>query len=116
MTIPSEIYGRTARGQRMAAIINDPNRYAEFRAFSREGFPAVTALVSLVAPELDALRHSNRREFDAAKQFIGWAIGTVMRAHGHVIIGRSRVPGGLFVVGSIWSAEPTVNPEMSQAA
>lgn len=116
MTIPSEIYGRTPRGQRLAAIINDPNRYAEYRAFSREGFPAVTALVSFVAPELDALRRSDRREFDAAKQFIGWAVGAVLRARGHTIVGRCRVPGGLFTVGSIWSAEPTGKLKMRQAA
>lgn len=116
MTIPSEIYGRTPRGRRLAAIINDPIRYAELRAFSREGFPAVTALVSLVAPELDALRHTDRREFDAAKQFIGWAVGAVMRSRGHAIVGRCRVPGGLFTVGAIWSSDPMVNPETSQAA
>jgi hypothetical protein len=73
---------------------------------SHEGFPAVTALVSLVTPELEHLRRSNRREFDAAKQFVGWAVGSVMRHHGHGIIGRSRVPGGLFTVGAIWSGEP----------
>jgi hypothetical protein len=67
-------------------------------------------------PELGALRHSDRREFDAAKQFVGWAVGVIMRAHGHVILGRSRVPGGLFTVGAIWSSEPTVNAEMGQAA
>jgi hypothetical protein len=116
MTIPSEIYGRTARGRRLAAIIDDPDRYPEYRAFSREGFPAVTALVSLVEPELEPLRHTNRREFDAAKQFVGWAVGVIMRAHGHAIVGRCRVPGGLFTVGSIWSAEAMVNPEMRQAA
>ena len=86
------------------------------RHFSREGFPAVTALVSLLNAELDALRHSYRREFDAAKQFVGWAVGVIMREHGHQIVGRSRVPGGLFTVGAIWSSEPTVNAEMGQAA
>src|SRR5258708_2365675 len=116
MTTPSEVYGRTIRGRQLAAIINDPVRYVEFRAFSREEFPAITALVSLVKPELDTLRHSDRREFDAAKQYVGWAVGVVMRAHGHNIVGRSRVPGGLFTVGAIWSGEPIVNPEMSQAA
>ncbi len=116
MTTPSEVYGRTLRGKRLAAIIDDPVRYSEYRAFSREGFPAITALVSLVKPELDALRRSDRREFGAAKQFVGWAVGVIMRAHGHAIIGRSRVPGGLFTVGAIWSGEPMVNREMSQAA
>ncbi len=116
MTTPSEAFGPTPRGQRLMAIIGDPARYLEYRAFSREGFPAVTALVSLVETELEALRHSDRREFDAAKQYVGWAVGAIMRAHGHAIVGRSRVPGGLFTVGAIWSGEPMVNPEMCQAA
>jgi hypothetical protein len=115
MTTRFNAYNRTPRGQRLATIINDPVRYAELRAFAREGFPAVTALVSLVKPELEALRHSDRREFDAAKQFVGWAVGVIMRAHGHAIVGRSRVPGGLFTVGAIWSSEP-VNPERRKAA
>ena len=46
----------------------------------------------------------------------GWAVGAIMRTHGHAIVGRSRVSGGLFTVGAIWSGEPTVKPEMSQAA
>jgi len=116
MTTRFNAYSRTPRGQRLAAIVDDPDRYPEYRAFSREGFPAVTALVTLVEPELGALRHSDRREFDVGKQFVGWAVGIIMRAHSHVIVGRSRVPGGLFTVGAIWSGEPTVNPEMSQAA
>ncbi len=115
MTTPSEVYGHTPRGQRLAAIINAPAQYAEYRAFSREGFPAVTAVLSLVKSELEALRHSDRREFDAAKQFVGWAVGIIMRAHAHSIVGRSRVPGGLFTVGAIWSGEPTVNPVVSRA-
>jgi hypothetical protein len=110
MTTRFESYGRTPRGSRLAAIVRDPARYPEYRAFSREGFPAVTALVSLVRPELEHLRRSDRREFDAAKQFAGWAVGCVMRDHGHAIIGRSRVPGGLFTVGAIWSGEPKAHP------
>jgi hypothetical protein len=106
MTSRFEAYCHTPRGQRLAAIINAPARYPEYRAFSREGFPAVTALVSLVRPELEHLRRSNRREFDASKQFVGWAMGSVMRDRGHEIIGLSRVPGGLFTVGAIWSGEP----------
>jgi hypothetical protein len=106
MTTRFEAYIHTPRGQRLAAIINAPARYPEYRAFSREGFPAVTALVSLLKPELEPLRHAERRAFDAAKQFVGWAVGSMMRHHGHGIIGRSRVPGGLFTVGAIWSGEP----------
>src|SRR5580700_8370398 len=108
MTTRFEAYGRTPRGCRLATIIKAPERYPEYRAFSREGFPAVTALLSLVRPELQHLRRADRREFDAAKQFVGWAVGSVMRDHGHEIIGRSRVPGGLFTVGAIWTGEPKV--------
>ena len=77
-------------------MISTPERYAEYRAFSREGFPAITALVSLVRPELEPLRHSHRREFDAAKQFVGWAVGRIMRDHGHKTVGRSRIPVAVY--------------------
>jgi hypothetical protein len=103
MTTRFKSYSRTSLGQRLSAIIKDPARYPEYQAFSREGFPAVTALVSLLKPELVPLRLADWREFDAAKQYVGWAVGSVMRDHGHEIIGRSRVPGGLFSVGAIWS-------------
>jgi hypothetical protein len=116
MTAPFETYGRTPRGRRLASIVDAPERYAEYRAFSREGFPAVTALVSLIEPELEPLRLANRPEFHAGKQFVGWAVGAVMRGHGHIVVGRSRVPGGLFTVGAIWSAEPKPYPAQNRAA
>ena len=94
MTTRFESYRRTSLGRRLAEIVTAPERYGEFRAFSREGFPAVTALISLVKPELETLRRTKQREFDAAKQFVGWAAGKIMRNHGHKIVGRSRVPGG----------------------
>jgi hypothetical protein len=116
MATPSEHYGRTEVGRRLATIVNDPARYAEYRAFSREGFPAVMALVSLVRPELERLRGSGPRAFQAAKQYVGWAVGQVMRAHGHQIIGRRRVPGGLITLGTTWSGEPAIRPAIRKAA
>ena len=116
MTTPSERYGRTEVGRRLAAIVNDPARYAEYCAFSREGFPAVMALVSLVGPELERLRGSDRQVFHAAKQYVGWAVGQVMRAHGHQIIKRRRVPGGLITLGATWSGEPVAGPATKKAA
>jgi hypothetical protein len=116
MTTPSERYGGTVVGQRLAAIINDRTRYPEYCAFSREGYPAVTAIVSLVQRELEELRRSDQKAFDAAKQYIGWAVGQVMRVHGHQIIGRRRVRGGLFTLGAIWSGEPVVRPAERRAA
>jgi len=116
MATPCDHYGRTEIGQRLAAIINDPQRYSEYRAFSREGYPAVMAIVSLLKPELEKLRRSDPKVFQAAKQFVGWAVGQVMRAHAHQTIGRRRVPGGLITQGAVWSAEPMITLVAKKAA
>jgi hypothetical protein len=110
MTTPFDAYSRSALGQRLAAIANDPARYPEYSGFSREGFSAVTALVTLLRPELEPLEKADPKEFNAAKQFVGWAVGAVMRSHGHKMVGRSRVPGRLFTMGAIWSAAPAAQP------
>lgn len=103
-----EAFARTPFGRRLNAIVTAPERYAEYRAFSREGYPALTAIVSLLRPELEPFRHKSPSAFSAAKQFCGWAVATIMREHGHEMVSRSRVPGTLFTVGSIWSGEPQV--------
>jgi hypothetical protein len=101
-------FGQSLRGQELTNIIDTPDRYVEFRAFSREGFPAVTALVSQLRPILGPLRESGPAEFDSAKQFVGYSVGSIMRRRGHSIIKKSvRVPGKLFTVGALWSPEPT---------
>lgn len=108
MTSRFESFGQTPRGQELAKVIDTPDRYIEFRAFSREGFPAVTALVSELAPILEPLRESSRTEFHSAKQFVGYFVGSIMRRHGHSIINHSvRVPGKLFTVAALWSPKPT---------
>ena len=53
------------------------------------------------------------REFDAAKQFVGWAVASIMRSHGHGIVDRSRVPGKLFTVAAIWRGNLDRRPENS---
>ena len=116
MTIPCEHYGRTEIGQRLAAIINDLARYPEYRAFSHEGYPAVKAIISLLRPELKELRRSEPKGFQAAKQYVGWAVGQVMRAHGHQSKGRRRVPGGVITQGAVWSAEPVIEQTAKMAA
>jgi hypothetical protein len=116
MTSPCERYGRTEIGQRLVAIINDPARYPEYRAFSREGYPAATALISLVRPELERLRRSDPNAFLSANQYIGWALGQVMRIHGHQVVGRRRVPGGLITQAAVWSGEPVIEPAARKAA
>jgi hypothetical protein len=116
MTTPCERYGSTESGQRLAAIINDPARYLEYRAFSREGYPAVMAVVSLVRPELEQLRGCDPTAFNAAKQYVGWAVGQLMRGHGHRVVQRRRVRGGLLTLGAVWSDEPAVGPTARGAA
>jgi hypothetical protein len=37
-----------------------------------------------------------------------------MRSHGHEIVGKKRVPGGLFTIGAIWSGEPMAQPAPKQ--
>ncbi len=102
-----EHFGRTPLGQRLTIMIDTPERYIEFRAFSREGFPAVTALVSILTDVLEPLRDTDPRQFDAAKQFAGWLTGVIMRRHRHGIVRKSaRVPGKLFNVAAVWSGEP----------
>ena len=106
-----ETYGRTPFGLRLAAIIDTPERYIEFRAFSREGFPAVTALVSILTPLLEPLRQADPAEFNAAKQFAGWLTGVIMRRHGHSIVRKAAsVPGKLFNVAAVWSGAPSEIP------
>ncbi len=103
-----EHFSYTSLGKRLAGLIDTPDRYVEFRAFSREGFPAVTALVSILTPILEPLRQSNPAQFDAAKQFVGWLTGVIMRRHQHVIVRKSAsVPGKLFNVAAVWSGEPS---------
>lgn len=110
-----EHFGRTPLGQRLTGIIDTPERFIEFRAFSREGFPAVTALVSLLTPVLEPLRHADPAQFDAAKQFAGWLTGVIMRRHHHVIVRKSAsVPGKLFNVAAVWSGEPAGSDTGSQ--
>ena len=48
MTTRFNAYSRTPRGQRLAAIVDDPDRYPEYRAFSREGFPAADRVAQTV--------------------------------------------------------------------
>lgn len=95
-------YGKTDLGRRITAVVMAPDRYIEMAAFSREGFPAVTALVSLLEDAVPEAQKDHR-----AKQFIGWLVGEVMREHGHTMVKRAaRVPGRFFTVAAVWSPYP----------
>jgi len=95
-------YSSTELGKRLTDIVLAPNRYIEMAAFSREGFPAVTALVSVLEDLVPEARTDHR-----AKQYLGWIVGEVMRNHGHTMVKRAaRVPGNFFTVAAVWSRYP----------
>lgn len=104
MSTRFEAFLRTELGQKIAQIIDTPHRQIEFDAFSREGFPAVTALVSELSPLLFDMRETDKAGFNAAKQFVGWYVGKKMATAGRTIVNPSKsVPGKLFSVGAVWS-------------
>ena len=97
-------FARTPLGQQIAAIIAHPDRLIEFNAFSREGFPAVTALVSELSPVLIPLKASDPKIFNFAKQFVGAYVGDVMQRADRTMVREAKaVPGKLFSVGALWS-------------
>ena len=119
MTAPFEHYSRTPRGHRLALIINDPARYPEYRAFSREGFPAVTALVSLVNPSW-TFGSRNRREFDAAKQLSAGPLApccivTATRSSARSGSPVASSPSGRFGMANQWpNLHPNRPPKSNQ--
>lgn len=99
-----EAIAQTALGRQIISIISQPNRQIEFNAFSREGFPAVTALVSELYPVLLKLKTSDPKTFNFVKQFVGDVVGEMMRSSGYeIVIPAKSVPGKLFSVGAVWS-------------
>ena len=99
-----EAFAQTQLGQQIIRIIDQPNRQIEFNAFSREGFPAVTALVSELSPILLKLKLTDPKGFNFAKQFVGDFVGDMMRGAGRKIERPAKsVPGKLFSVGAVWS-------------
>jgi hypothetical protein len=100
-----EAFSQTQLGQQIVKIISQPNRQIEFNAFSREGFPAVTALISELSPVLLPLKSSDPKAFNFAKQFVGDFVGDMMRGAGRKIERQAKsVPGKLFSVGAVWSS------------
>lgn len=107
-----EHFGRTDLGQRLIALIDTPDRYTEFRALSEKGLPAVTALVLVLSPVLMPLEQTDLKRLNAAKQFVGRYVGTIMRKYGHTIVRPSAsVPGKLFDVAAVWSSAPSSDAE-----
>lgn len=95
---------QSSEGKAIASVIrkSDPTRAVEFKAFSREGFPAVTALVSELTPLLEPMRKTDPKMFNFAKQCVGSEVAEVMVALGFQKSGSRSVPGKLFSVGAVW--------------
>ncbi len=97
-------FAMTPLGRRILHVMDQPDRLAEYRAFSREGYPAVTALVSELTPVLEPVRHHEPKSFNLAKQFVGNRVGIVMREAGYAVAKAGvRVPGKLFTVAALWA-------------
>lgn len=93
-------FRNTPLGRRLVALAEDDARIPEYRAFSRVGMPAVTALVYELNRDFPDAGIDN-----FAKQALGAFVGNVMRKHGHREVRRGRVPGGFFSYGAVWSPE-----------
>jgi hypothetical protein len=96
-------YRQTPLGIRLVALAENQARYPEYAALSRVGVPAVAALVHELQRDFPGLQDD-----DFAKQAVGAFVGNVMRANGHEILRRGRVPGDLFTYGALWSEFPVV--------
>ena len=95
-------FEQTPLGRALKALVLRTNRDIEFFAFSREGFPAVTALVSEVAEVLQAHDCTDTKERNFAKQSVGAFVAEVMTSNGYEKVGSRSVPGKTFTTGAVW--------------
>ena len=96
-------FEETPLGQALFALTQGKERRIEFEAFSREGFPAVTALVSLVAKIFADHNVTETKVRNFAKQSVGAWIAPVMIDAGYTKVGQRSVPGKTFSVGALWA-------------
>lgn len=94
-------YAETTIGQRLATLIDVPERVIEFRLMSSLGKPAVQAIAADVAPIINAL--PTKADRDSANQFCGWRVGQIMRELGYDLINeRGRVSDAPYKTGAVW--------------
>ncbi len=92
----------SALGQALKNLIDGPERLVEFKAFSREGYPALTALVSEATQLLKKFEVTETRDRNYVKQNIGDYVARIMRDAGYVKANQRSVPGKLFSSGACW--------------
>lgn len=102
MAIQYSEFEKTPLGQALFALVNQEDRLIELKAFSREGFPAVTALVTEVAEVLQQHGVTETKDRNYAKQSVGDFVARVMRDAGYEKVGQRSVPGKTFTSGAMW--------------
>ena len=103
MAIQYSEFEKTPLGQALFALVNQEDRLIEFKAFSREGFPAVTALVTEVAEVLQQYGVTETKDRNYAKQSVGDFVAWVMRDKlNYEKVGQRSVPGKTFSTGAMW--------------
>lgn len=95
-------FEETPVGNALKQLTEGNDRLVEFKAFSREGFPAVTALVSEVAGLLEQHGILDAKSRNFAKQSVGAFVAEVMNSAGYEKMGQRAVPGKTFSVGALW--------------
>lgn len=95
-------FEKTPLGMALKALVHKKDRLIEFEAFSREGFPAVTALVSEVAEVLEEHRCHDPKTRNFAKQSVGAFVAEVMMSEGYENVRSRSVPGKTFTTGALW--------------
>lgn len=95
-------FEKTPLGLALKKLVFRKDRDVELIAFSREGFPAVTALVSEVAEVLQRFECNDIKERNFAKQSVGAFVAELMTEHDYENIGSRSVPGKTFTTGAVW--------------
>ena len=103
MSIEFNNFEGSELGKVLMELVSGDTRLIEFKAFSREGYPAVTAIVSEVSKIMQDHNVSVTKERNFVKQSIGDFVARVMRDAGYIKAGSRSVPGKLFSTGAIWT-------------
>ena len=102
MSIEFNNFEESPLGKALMALVSGPDRLIELKAFSREGYPAVTAIVSEASQLLQDHNVIVAKERNFAKQSVGDFVARVMRDARYEKVGSRSVPGKLFSVGALW--------------
>lgn len=92
------------KGMHLESAIDTEENYLAFVHLSRQGRPAIEAVVDAVLRVYPAIRID-----DFSRQFCGAIVGNVMYGHGHSSLQKARVEGNVFGEGTVYSASVAVS-------